>query len=139
MKRTILFVLLLVFALNVIGCDAVYRSQLNVHTSHSIATADAESLVKKFSFRHGYSIIKNDKIDPWVKQEISDENPQIIWIAQKKYEPTILFTSMADTTIVRLVKLSGAFRPAIQRKYTEELYVLLKNKFGEANVSLLEN
>ncbi|WP_138983403.1 hypothetical protein [Geobacter metallireducens] len=139
MKRFFLFVLFLIMNLNLIGCDTLYRSRIYIRTLPFLSTTDAEYIIKEFSLHHGYTIRQSDKNDPWVKQEIGVEQPVTIWIAQKKYEPTILFTTMTDAAAVRLIQLSGAIRPSIHRKYTEELYLLLKDKFGGDNVSLLEN
>jgi hypothetical protein len=144
MKRLFLVILLLIIAVGLIGCDQVYRSRIYVRTTHgsidppSAIVKEVESTVKEFSLQHRYSIIECDKNDPWIKQEIGEEKPLIIWIAKKDYETTILFTSAADTAVVRLIKLSGPFRPKTHKKYTDELYLLLKNRFGATNVELFE-
>jgi len=139
MKHYFQYILLLIITINLIGCDSLYRSTIQVRPLPSASIRDAESIVKAFSMHHGYTIKQSDKNDPWVKQEIGSEQPISVWIAQKKYEPTILFTSTTDAAVVRLIQLSGPVRPSIHRQYTEELYLLLKDKFGAENVTLLEN
>lgn len=139
MKRYFQFILLLIITIHLIGCDLLYRSTIKVRPLPSASITDAESIVKAFAMHHGYTIKQSDKDDPWVKQEIGVEQPLSVWIAQKKYEPDILFITITDGAVVRLIQLSGPIRPKIHRQYTEELYLLLKDKFGAKNVTLLEN
>jgi len=148
MKRYLLFILLVIIVVYLTGCDKVYRSRISIRTKPAsvqpsfdinITTRDVESTIKKFTLLHVYKIEEIDKNDPWIKQEINGDKPTIIWVAEKNYEPTIIFTSIENVAVVRLIKLSGPIRPKLQRMYTEELYSLVKNKFGAGNVDLVEN
>jgi hypothetical protein len=134
MKRTIRHLAILASAglmtIVMAGCDAAYRSKINV-TLCKRAEIDAtvprseESTegmtIRRLLIEKGYAIRDGVEGDPFVRQELGGERFKTLWCADKKYNPTVIYTQNEKHSTFRLFQLSGPMRPRTITQLTDEI------------------
>jgi hypothetical protein len=105
-------------------------------TVENFSQEEVEGYVRYFATQRGYEIKFADSDDRSVQQELTGDDPSLLWIAEKSGAPAILLISSSPRLTVSFVQPQGAPYAKAVRDNTEVLYAILKDKFGEGTVHL---
>jgi hypothetical protein len=135
------FLIILVF-----GCSTVHKSRIYLNTwgkapdgmvVANFSVDEVDSFVRTFAIQKGYEIKFADSSNALTQEETGDDESSLLWIAEKPGEPAILFISTGKELIVTLIQTSGLSRSAYLKEYTNVIYRMLEDKFGEENVRMV--
>jgi len=135
-----------VLALTMAGCSAVHTSRIVLDSwgrmpdgtvVANFSVDEVDSFVRSFARQKGYEVKFADESYAWTRDEAGDDDASLLWIAEKKDEPVILFISTDKELIVTVVETLGVLRSPLFREYTNVIYRMLADKFGEENVHLI--
>lgn len=97
---------------------------------------DVDSFIRYYATQRGYEIKFADSSDSRVQQELAGNDSSLLWIAEKPGSPAIVFVSSDDLLTVSFLQVPGSVFSSETREFTNVLYAILKDKFGEENVHL---
>lgn len=139
-------VLIVILALTTAGCSAVHTSRIVLDSwgrmpdgtaVWNFTVDEVDSFVRSFALQKGYEVKFADGSYVWAGEETAGNDSSLLWIAEKKDEPVILFISTEDELIVTVIETLGLFRSPLFREYTNVIYRMLADKFGEEYVHLI--
>ena len=84
----------------------------------------------------GYTIKDQVTNDLFLNQKLNREIFDVVWRADKPYNPTVIFAHSNDRVTVRLSELSGPMRHLPLHNLENELYSALAKSCGQENVHL---
>lgn len=134
-----------ILILFVAGCSLVNRSRIVLDfmgtredgTAVANFTVDeVDSFVRSFALQKGYEIKFADASDVWAQEETGDGESSLLWIAEKPDGPIMLFISSDKALTVTLIQASGPSWSPVMKEYTNVIYRMLADKFGEENVHM---
>ncbi len=146
MKPVQAMVLCVIAVLVLSGCETVHKAKIQMDLTSQMpgglvvtnfSMEEVDTFVRYFIEQKGYEIKFADSSDKVIQEELADEDSSLLWLAQKPGEPTILYITTSKSLIVTFVKVSGLLPPSDLSDYSNILYRILKEKFGEENVHLI--
>lgn len=79
------------------------------------------NILRQILTENGYAIRERVEDDPFIKQELRGEKFRDVWSADKKYNPTVIFTQGENHSTIRLIQLSGPIRPRTITELTDKI------------------
>lgn len=144
MKKTLLrlaIFFMVLMLLPLIGCDVLYRSRIDISTCQNLSSSTAfahSGVARSLLNEKGYTIRDQVTNDPFVIQELHGESFDVVWRADKPYQPTVIFARSNEHASVRLSELSGPLRPLPLSALENELYSVLASTCGQNNIQLIK-
>lgn len=135
-------VLVLVMA----GCSTVHKSRIVLDSwgrasdgmiVSNFPVGEVDSFVRSFALQKGYEVKFTDSSYAWIQEEIGDDGTSLLWIAEKQGDPVILFISTGEELVVALIETARLFRSPLLKEYTNVIYRMLGDKFGEEYVHMV--
>jgi hypothetical protein len=135
--------MVLVFAM--CGCGTVHRSRIVLDSWGRIpdgtvvsnfSVDEVDSFVRSFALQRGYDVKFADSSHAWA-EEAEGDDASLLWMAEKPGDPVILFISTDKELVVTLIGTAGLTRSPLIKEYTNVIYRMLADKFGEENVHLV--
>ena len=136
----------IVLVLAMAGCSTVHRSRIVLDpwgrmpdgsAVSNFSVDEVNSFVQAFALQKGYEVKFADESYAWAQDEAGGDDASLLWIAEKKGEPVILFISADKELMVAVIEAMGLSRSPLFREYTNVIYRMLADKFGEEYVHLM--
>ena len=137
------WIVVLVFSVS--GCSTFHKSRIVLDSWGrmpdgtvvlNFSVDEVDSFVRSFALQKGYEIKFADASYDRAQEETAGGDASLIWIAERPGEPAILFISRSRELNVALTEMAGLSRSPLLKEYTNVVYKMLADKFGEENVHL---
>jgi hypothetical protein len=137
----------LLFVMAAAGCSATGTQRILLDRYSAAAPGvsvanfsvdEVDSFVRYFASQRGYEIRFADSEDARVQRELPGEDASLLWLAEKPGSPAILFISSNDRLTVSFVQTPGTPLRGESREYSNVLYAILREKFGQECVRMGE-